>query len=163
MIRSATDADREEIVALVVDAGMFPPEESAVVDDLLRAGLADAGDDHRCLVVERAGRLAAVAYAAIRPAADRVWELTMLGVRPGEQRSGDGTALTGAIEQELAARGQRLLVVETSAGPQYAGARSFYAARGYDEEARIRDYWADGDDLVVLTKRLVAPEAGSGR
>ena len=34
--------------------------------------------------------------------------------------------------------------------------RAFYAKCCYEEEARIRDYWAEGDDLVVFRKALDA-------
>ena len=130
-------------------------DEAGIVDDLLRDHLAGTDhDDHRCFVSERNGRLVGVAFAQVREAADRLWDLTMIGVRPEVQGTGDGTALIAAIEQDLTSSSARLLVVETSATPQYDGARAFYAARGYDEEARIRDYWTDGDDLVVYRKRL---------
>ena len=155
MVRPGTIDDRDDIVATVVAAGMFTPDDVGVVAELLAAHLGGADhDDDRCLVIERAGRAVAVAYAEARPAADRVWDLTMIGVRPEHQHGGDGTALIGAIEQDLARAGQRLMVVETSALAEYDGARAFYRARGYDEEARIRDYWADGDDLIVFRKRL---------
>ena len=155
MIRTALDADRGEILDIVVAAGMFARDEVGVVDELLREHLAGPDhDDHRCLVSDRDGRLVGVAFAELRPAADRVWDLVMIGVRPESQGTGDGTALTAAIERQARSAGGRLLVVETSATPQYAGARAFYTARGFDEEARVRDYWSDGDDLIVFRKRL---------
>jgi hypothetical protein len=52
-------------------------------------------------------------------------------------------------------RGGRLLPVETSALPRYDRTRAFCAWCGH-EEARIRDYLAAGDDLVVFRKALNA-------
>lgn len=75
-------------------------------------------------------------------------------MRPADQRRGVGTALIGHVERELAAGGQRLLLVETSGLPAYARARAFYARCGYDQEARIRDFYAD--DKVVFRKALGA-------
>ena len=60
------------------------------------------------------------------------------------------------VEEDLRAGGGRLLLVETSALPQYDRTRAFYVKCGYEEEARIRDYWAEGDDLVVFRKALDA-------
>ena len=48
------------------------------------------------------------------------------------------------------------MLVETSALPQYDRTRAFYVKCGYEEEARIRDYWAADDDLVVFRKALGA-------
>ena len=58
------------------------------------------------------------------------------------------------VEEDLRARGGRLLLVETSSLPQYDRTRAFYVKCGYEEEARVRDYWAVGDDLVVFRKAL---------
>ena len=44
--------------------------------------------------------------------------------------------------------------METSSTPAYDGARGFYRRNGYDEEARVRDYWTAGDDLVLFRKAL---------
>ena len=58
------------------------------------------------------------------------------------------------VEEDLRARGQRLLLVETSSTPQYDRTRAFYDKLGYEEEARVRDYWEAGDDLVLFRKAL---------
>jgi ribosomal protein S18 acetylase RimI-like enzyme len=57
----------------------------------------------------------------------------------------------------LAARGVRLLLVETSGLPAFEGTRGFYRARGYAEEARIRDFYQAGEDKIVFRKLLALP------
>jgi hypothetical protein len=49
---------------------------------------------------------------------------------------------------------EKNLIVETSATARYDHTREFYARLGYEEEARVRDYWEDGDDLVIFRKVL---------
>ncbi len=57
------------------------------------------------------------------------------------------------MEQRL--RGSaRLVVVETAGREDYAATRRFYQSRGYQPTARIPDFYAPGDDLVVYTKRF---------
>ena len=36
----------------------------------------------------------------------------------------------------------------------YARTHAFYLKHGYQEEARIKDYYSAGDDLVIFTKQL---------
>jgi ribosomal protein S18 acetylase RimI-like enzyme len=134
---------------------MFPPEARSFVEEMM-ASYFDAGraSGHACIVDEQDGRVVGVAYYQPKTAADRVWDLTMIAVQPALQGRGRGAALLAQVEQDLRGQDQRLLLVETSASAQYDLARRFYGKNGYDEEARIRDYWEDGDDLVLFRKAL---------
>jgi hypothetical protein len=49
-----------------------------------------------------------------------------------------------------------MLLVETSRLPDFDHTRKFYIKCGYEEEARIRDFYATGDDKVVFHKVLDA-------
>ena len=111
-------------------------------------------EGHACIVGTQDGNVVGVAYWEPWRAADRVWNLLMLGVRPEFHGRGIGRRLIAEVERSLAAVDQRLLLVETSGTPAYAQARGFYTACGYDEEARVRDLWAPGDDMVLFRKAL---------
>lgn len=113
------------------------------------------GNDHACLIDDEDGPLG-VAYYQAKPAADRVWDLTMIAVQPAYQGRGRGAAMLHRVEEDLRERDQRLLLVDTSSSPQYDRTRAFYVKCGYEKEARIRDYWMAGDDLVVFRKDLTA-------
>jgi ribosomal protein S18 acetylase RimI-like enzyme len=97
-----------------------------------------------------------VAYACFgaTPGTDRTFDLYWIAVHPNAQRHGSGSCLLGEVEQRLRDRDARLLVVETSSRTEYDATRRFYLARGYQEVARMRDYYALGDDRVIHTKVL---------
>ncbi len=153
---------------------MFSAEEAVFLDEVLgpvaAAGGTDA-DGRTCLVDDaavpetpggqgldpRAPELTAVVYYAPEDAADRVWDLTMIAVRPALQGHGLGRALLLHVEQDLRDRGERLLLVDTSGTTRYDRTREFYQRCGYSQEARVRDYWEDGDDLVIFSKRIDTP------
>ncbi len=78
----------------------------------------------------------------------------MLWTRADRLGPGHGTALVAQMEREFHARGARLLIVETSALSDFEPARRFYAKCGFKQEATIKDFFAAGDDKIVLTKRL---------
>ncbi len=142
------------MIDLVVAAEMFSDDDAWLVEGML-ADYFDANKDygHVCVIDDEGGSLG-VAYYQPKSAADRVWDLTMIAVRPDRQGQGRGAAMLRRVEEDLRARDQRLLLVETSALAQYDCTRAFYVKCGYEEEARIRDYWAAGDDLVVFRKAL---------
>ena len=154
MLRPVTPQDSPAVVDLVVAAGMFTRDDAAFLGKAL-----GADDGSTCLVedADDGAGLASVLLYRPEEAADRAFDLTMIAVRPDLQGGGRGAALMRHAEQDLRERGQRLLVVRTSGTPQYDGTRAFYRGLGYSEDARVPDYWTDGDDLVMFTTRLEAP------
>ncbi len=138
----------------VVDAtALFPSE---LLDGMAADYLAGAGDDAWLTVDDGTGP-AAVAYYGPEPMTEGTWNLRLIAVHPFRQGQGLGAALMTHVERALAARGARVLLVETSGAPGFARTRGFYRARGYDEEARIREFYQAGEDKVVFRKALAAP------
>jgi ribosomal protein S18 acetylase RimI-like enzyme len=158
-VRAATAADVGQIRLLAIGNGMFEPDEMADFDDGLAGYLDGSATGHRWLVAEGAdGGLDGAAYVAPEPFGDRVWNLYFLAVDPGRHGHGVGAALVMHVEQALRAAGEgvaRVLIVETSGGRSYEGARRFYARQGFDREAVIREFYGPGDDKVVFWKSLV--------
>jgi ribosomal protein S18 acetylase RimI-like enzyme len=58
------------------------------------------------------------------------------------------------MEGVLRSTGARLLLVETSGMPDFSGQREFYRRLGFEQEARIRNFYAAGDDKIVFTMSL---------
>lgn len=95
-------------------------------------------------------------YACYGPRAltDRTYDLYWIAVGPKTRRGGVGRTLLRAVEQEIRRLGGRLLIVETSGLPKYEPTRAFYIATGYLLEATLKDFYKDGDDLVIFTKKM---------
>jgi ribosomal protein S18 acetylase RimI-like enzyme len=95
-------------------------------------------------------------YACYGPTAgtDRTYDLYWIAVHPDAQGRGGGSTLMAEVEHRLASRGARLVVVETSGRTEYAPTRRFYESRGYAPAARVREFYAPGDDRLVFTKRF---------
>ena len=154
MIRPAKREDTAAVVDLVIAAEMFSAEDAWFIEAMLADYFGGNKDEGHVCVIDDDGDLLGVAYYQPESAADRVWDLTMIAVRPDSQGQGRGASMLRRVEEDLRARNQRLLLVETSSLPQYDRTRAFYVKCGYEEEARIRDYWAAGDDKVVFRKAL---------
>ncbi len=80
--------------------------------------------------------------------------MLFLAVIPDKRGQGAGRALVSAAEDILRKKGARLLLVETSGADMLAPARSLYEKSGFRREAKVRDYYADGDDKIIFRKRL---------
>jgi ribosomal protein S18 acetylase RimI-like enzyme len=88
------------------------------------------------------------------PMTDGTFDLYWIASDPAARGRGVGAGLVGAMERDLRERKGRLVRVETSAQEAYGPTRGFYAALKYVEEARFRDFYKAGDDLIILAKRL---------
>ena len=163
--------DRATLEDLLVATEAFTAEEVTVAlalfDESVRpdageppAGTAASIRDYELLGSFEDERLTGYACFGPTPSTDGTFDLYWLAVHPAAQRTGMGGALVRAVEEALAARGARLLVVETSSRPDYARTRAFYARSGYVEAARVRDFYAPADDRIMLTTRLTTRERG---
>lgn len=150
-IRATRSDDIASLQEVLNQTGLFP---SDMLPELLAPFLAEATTTV-WLTAQIGSDPVGFCFAEPEDMADRTWNMRALGVRPDHQGRGLGSRLVGACEDMLRIRGQRLLIVDTSGGPSFAPARTFYTANGFEEEARLRDFWAPGDDKVTFRKSLV--------
>ena len=149
-IRSTRAEDTPALKAVIDGTGLFP---SDMLDEMLAGFLKGQGGDEVWLTDYDAGPVA-LAYFAPERMTQGTWNLYLIAVHPDRQGQGRGTALLRHVEQVLTARGQRVLLVETSGLPAFERTRAFYRQSGYDEEARIRDFYQAGEDKIVFRKAL---------
>ena len=155
MIRLAVPKDSAALIALADASGLFQPGELEEVGAMLNASFeSEAGSDPFWLADDDNG-LVGIAYCEPERMTNGTWNLQLIAVHPGSQGQGRGTALLRSVEQRLAANGARLLLVETSGMETFERTRAFYRKCGYNEEARIRDFYDAGDDKIVFRKALI--------
>ncbi|MGB3619564.1 MAG: GNAT family N-acetyltransferase [Catalinimonas sp.] len=95
-----------------------------------------------------------IAFCQAEKFTEGTFNLRAIAVRPDARGAGVGSRMVTFIEEELRARGGRLLIVETSGTDDFASTRRFYQKLGYRQAATLADFWADGDDKVIFRKKL---------
>lgn len=80
--------------------------------------------------------------------------LHLVVVAPDARRAGVGRTLVSAAGAELARTGGRLLMAEVPDDLTLAAAHAFLPRCGFDEDARVPDFYRDGVALVFLRRRL---------
>jgi len=149
-IRPVTRQDLPALKAVIDATELFPSE---MLDEMTAGYLSGEVGNEFWLTVDDGGPVAIAYYVPERMTVG-TWNLLLIAVHPDRQGHGDGTRLLGQIEATLAARDQRLLLVETSGLPSFERVRKFYRICGFDEEARIRDFYQSGEDKIVFRKAL---------
>lgn len=146
-----TTTDDISALQLVLDQTQLFPSE--MLPSMLAPAL--SGESEAIWLTCHVGGVAVgLCFAEPEELTDRTWNMLALAVLPELQGKKVGTALVAAVEVHLKSKGQRILVVDTSSKDEFAMTRKFYAKNHYEEEARVRDFWAAGDDKVTYRKAL---------
>lgn len=155
MIRPTQPADTPRLLDIAKGTEVFKPHEIVALQEVLDDFHAEnQADGHLAITDERAGHILGFAYYAPAAMTDRTWYLYWIAVDRTTQAKGVGSALLHHIEDDIRRHNGRLLLIETSSLPHYGLTRKFYLKHGYDQEATLRDFYADGDAMIVFRKHL---------
>jgi ribosomal protein S18 acetylase RimI-like enzyme len=150
-IRPTRQDDLGALQVVLDSTELFPSE---LLPDMISGYVSGAQTDDLWLTCECEGDAIGFCYAAHEKLTDGAWNMLAIAVLPWLQSKGHGAALVAHAEVALKDRGQRILIVETSSLAAFAKTREFYRKKGYTEEARVRDFWAAGDDKIIFWKSL---------
>jgi ribosomal protein S18 acetylase RimI-like enzyme len=154
-IRPMTEEDKLSIMQILDNTTEFKPSEIVVAEELIDSYLgAPCRSGYHILVGELNSVVAG--YICFGPTAltDATWDIYWMAVAPDKQGQGIGSALLKSAEENIREAEGRLAIIETSSIPAYDKTRQFHIRHGYETVARIPDFYAPGDDKVILRKRL---------
>ena len=153
-IRTAHRDDVPAMKGIIDSVQLFP---SKMIDGLISTYLNDGASEDHWIAYDIAGVAAAFAYYAEERFTVGTWNLHLIAVHAAHHSKGIGQALLRYIEHDVNVRGGRGLLIETSALPSFRRTYNFYAQNGYDEEARIREFYQAGEDKIVFRKAFQTP------
>ncbi len=154
-IRPIATQDRERLAELLSRIDTFSPPEVRCALELIDLALTSSkDDDYQVLVAAKGEKLVGYVCYGPTPMTDGTYDLYWIASAPEVRGQGVGGALVAAMEGELRRDNARLIRVETSAMEAYGPTRGFYQAMKYHEEARFRDFYKVGEDLIILSKKL---------
>lgn len=149
-IRPLVRADLPALEQVIATTDLFPP---ALLEGMAASYLNGAPDPVLWLTFSDPDPIA-LAYAAPEPMTEGAWNLHLFAVHADHHSKGVGQALIAYVEESLAVEGQRILLVETSGIAEFERTRAFYRQCGYEEEARIRDFYQAGEAKIIFRKAL---------
>ena len=154
-IRPMNCADKPSIVKILGDTPEFKPSEVEVAEELIDSYIRDpVGSGYHILVAEVDSTVAGYICYGPTPLSEGTWDLYWEAVAQEERGQGIGSMLMESAEREIIRAKGRLAIIETSSTPAYEATRRFHIGHGYEIVARIPDFYASGDDKLILQKRL---------
>lgn len=146
-------SDRDVVRSIIERTSFFRSDEVDVavelVEEHLNRGIASG---YHFVFAECNGAVAG--YACFGPIACTIgsFDLYWIAVDPVQQGQGVGRQLMEVVEAQVIAAGGRRIYIDTSGQLKYAPTRRFYERSGFRCAARLVDFYAPGDDRLILEK-----------
>lgn len=147
----------EELIAMAAATGFFKDHEVQALREVLDDFHKENHEyDHQAALLTDKNQTLGFVYYAPAPMTEGTWQLWWIVVRNDLQGQGLGGLLLDKVENHARELGGRVMFIETSSQEKYESTRKFYLKYKYVLEARMRDFYAAGDDMVVFRKPLVS-------
>lgn len=154
LIRLLERKDVDPLKRILKATQVFRDEEIETAVELMEATLGKTEDYIQKTIVDEADVVQGYYCVGPTPMTVGTFDLYWIAVNPEHHGKGIGRELIAECEQTVSSMNGTLIVVETSSLPKYEATRRFYVQNNYLETARIRGYYAPGDDLMIYTKHL---------
>ena len=155
-IRPLAQRDREKLYSMLVETRVFTREEIEVAMELIDIVLKDPNQkDYRidCMANDEDQAIGYVCYGPV-PMTQGTFDLYWIVVDPRSQGQGVGSDLLHFLEGGVRERKGRMILIDTSSIPQYEKTQKFYSGHGFQEVARVPDYYHPGNDRITFCKRV---------
>ncbi len=147
--------DKPALMALLRGLPEFKPAEVAVAEEVIDSYLADpTGSGFNTLVAQDGPAIKGYICYGPTPLTEGTWDVYWIAVAAEKQGGGIGGALLVYAGDRIKEAGGRLIIIETSSQAGYEKTSRFYLKHGYKAIARLPDFYASGDDKLILQKRL---------
>lgn len=156
--------DQQAVRRIVESTGFFYPAEVDVAVELVQERLQKGeASGYHFVFATREGE-GPTAYACFGPIACTVgsYDLYWIAVMNDARGTGLGRRVLAEAERRIAHAGGMRVYIETSSRELYEPTRQFYLRCGYRIAAVLVDFYAPGDDKVVLVKARTAEGGFAG-
>jgi len=152
-IRGIFLSDKQQLIEIAKEAGVFSLEEVKVAGDLVDDYFKNTeGSGYRFYIADENGQVAGyICYGPVT-ATQGTWDVYWLAVSPKLGGQGIGRTLLLVMEEDIRGRSGRMIMIDTSSTPKYKAARSLYLKMGYDIVSTIPDFYSVGDDKEIFRK-----------
>ena len=155
-IRPLSEKDRAGLLSMLNKTLAFTSAEIDVAMELINIVLEDESQkDYQiyCMADDQDQAIGYICYG-LTPMTQGTFDLYWIAVDPDFQEKGVGSKLLSFLEEVVKTEGGRMILADTSTIPQYEKTQKFYLKNGFQEVARIPDYYHPGNDRITFCRKL---------
>lgn len=154
-IRPFAARDKRPLMKLLEDTPEFSPADLAVAEEVCDCYLKESTrSGYHIFVLDKDSQIQGYICYGPTPITEGTWDIYWIAVSREARGRGLGKSLLHFAEGRIIKAEGRLILIETSSRADYERTRNFYLSQGYEMISRIPDFYAPGDDRLVLWKRL---------
>jgi len=155
-IRPLIKQDKTRLISMLMDSRAFTLEEIDVAMELIDIALKDQNQKDYTIhsMVDDQDQPAGYICYGPTPMTQGTFDLYWIVVDPHFQGKGIGSKLLGFLEDIVRGQGGRMILADASTVPQYEKTQKFYLRNGFQEVARVADYYYPGNDRITFCKRI---------
>jgi ribosomal protein S18 acetylase RimI-like enzyme len=155
-IRPMVEKDRASLLSMLIKTRSFTSAEIDVAMELIDIVLKDQiQKDYQiyCMVDDQDQAIGYICYGPT-PMTQGTFDLYWIAVDPDFQEQGVGSNLLDFLGKVVKELKGRMILADTSSIPHYEKTQNFYLRNGFQEVARVLDYYHPGNDRVTFCRRL---------
>ena len=155
-IRPLVKKDRARLLSMLIKTRSFTSAEIDVAMELIDIVLKDLMQKDytiHCIVDDQDQAIGYICYGPT-PMTQGTYDLYWIAVDSEFQKQGVGSKLLVFLDEAVRTRGGRMILADTSTIPHYEKTRKFYLKNGFEEVARVSDYYHPGNDRITFCRKL---------
>lgn len=154
-IRYMQKKDKPALMKILQSTPEFKPYEVVVAEEIIDSYLFNPeGSGYYAMVAEVGSAIAGYICYGPTPLTEGTWDIYWMATLMEKRGQGIGSALMKAAEEEIRKAQGRMAIIETSSLPVYEKTRRFHTGHGYSVIGCIPDFYAPGDDKLIMQKRM---------
>jgi hypothetical protein len=155
-IRTINARDRIEIYKLVQQEDWFTPTEIEVMFDRIDTFLFESDQKKYCVIIMEDQKKNIQGYAVYgsEPETDRAYKIYRIVPPPLAKNNNILRTLLKFIEKDIQNKQGRIIFIELSSNLRYHSLYEFYTSNHYELTSKVKNYFAPGEDKLILTKNL---------
>lgn len=156
MTQGITAEDLTDVYSITQSSGFFSDDEVMMADEVAKEALAkgEAVSGYSFVFCAIGGKKIGYSCYGPIPCTDERYRIYWIAVDDCMRGKGYGAMLLRETEKLIARKGGKRIYLETSTREQYQPTRDFYRKCGYIAEAKLDNYFYDGDGMVMYVKIL---------